>query len=109
MPVWRDSETAFRHAIAVTAPNPAAQHYLAAALDEQGRFGESLAHHAEAVRLKADYAVARYAYGLALEREGRTEAAIRQFQQALIKYPRDADIRRHLERNRELLRHSREP
>ena len=109
LPLWRDSETAFRNAIAVTGANPAAQHYLASALDEQGRFDESFAHHAEAVRLKPDYAVARYGYGLALERRGQTEAAIHQFQQALITYPNDAELRRHLEMNQKLLEVSRRP
>ena len=109
LPAWRDSETAFRNAMAVTAANPAAQHYLAAALDEQGRFDESFVHHAEAVRLKPDYAVAVYAYGLALERRGQTAAAIHQFQQALIKFPGNSDILVHLEQNQKLLEVHREP
>ncbi len=103
LPAWRDSETAFRQTLAVTGANPAARHYLAAALDEQGRFDEAFAHHAEAVRLKPDYAVARYAYGLALERRGQPEAAIQQFQEALLRYPNDPDLRRHLEINQKLL------
>ena len=104
LPVWRNGETAFRQTVAVTAANPAAQHYLAAALDEQGRFDEALPHHLEALRLKPDYGVARYAYGLALERRGQTEAAIRQFQLALLRYPNDPDVRLHLEKNQKLLR-----
>ena len=103
LPVWHDSVSAFSQAVAVTTANPAAQHYLAAALDEQGRFDESFPHHAEAVRLKPDYIVARIAYGLALERRGQTEAAIQQFQLALVRYPDDPDLRQHLEKNQKLL------
>jgi Flp pilus assembly protein TadD len=55
------------------------------------------------VRLKPDYAVARYAYGLALERRGQLEAAIVQFQQALPSFPNDPELRRHLEMSRKLL------
>ena len=79
--------TAFSQTVAVTGANPAAHHYLAAALDERGRFDEAFAHHAEAVRLRPDYTVARIAYGIALERRGQTEAAIQQFQQALLQLP----------------------
>jgi tetratricopeptide (TPR) repeat protein len=103
LPVWHDSVTVFRQTVAVTGANPAAQHYLASALDDQGRFDEAFAHHAEAVRLKPDYAVARYAYGLALERRGQLEAAIVQFQQALPSFPNDPELRRHLEMSRKLL------
>ena len=103
LPVWRNSVTVFQQVVAVTGANPAAQHYLAAALDDQGRFDEAFAHHAEAVRLKPDYAVARYAYGLSLERRGQTEAAFEELQQAVSSFPNDPDVRRHLEINRKLL------
>jgi protein O-mannosyl-transferase len=66
--VWRNSVTVFTQCAAVTRNNSAAHHYLAAALDDQGRFTEALPHHAEAVRIEPSYFVARFSYAFALER-----------------------------------------
>ena len=107
VPVWQDSVTVFADAVAVTGDNPAAQHYLATALDERGRFDDAFPHHAEAARLEPAYLIMPYSYGLALERRGRTEAAIEQFQRALRYFPDYPDARRHLEENQKLLDRSR--
>src|SRR5262249_14147172 len=48
---WRDSETLFRHAIAVTRDNEVAQVDLGVALDAQGRFAEAVDHYRVALRL----------------------------------------------------------
>ena len=96
VPVWRDSVTVFTHAVAVTGGNPAAQHYLAAALDERGRFDEAFPHHAEAARLEPYYLVMPFSYGVALERRGQTAAAIEQFQRVLIHFPNHLDAQRHI-------------
>ena len=99
MPVWRDSVTVFAHAVAVTGGNPAAQHYLAAALDERGRFDEAFPHHAEAARLEPYYLVMPFSYGIALERRGQTAAAIEQFQRVLVHFPNHLDAQRHIAEN----------
>ncbi len=109
LPVWRDSVTVFADAVAVTGDNPAAQHYLATALDDRGRFDDAFPHHAEAVRLEPAYLIMPYSYGLALERRGQTEAAIEQFQRALRYFPDYPDARHHLEENQKLLDRSRGP
>jgi tetratricopeptide (TPR) repeat protein len=103
IPVWRDSITAFTQAVAVTRNNPAAHHYLAAALDDRGRLDEGLPHHAEAVRLEPSYFVAQCAYGTALERKGDLEPAIEHFQQALRYLPGYPDAQQHLEAARKAL------
>jgi tetratricopeptide (TPR) repeat protein len=96
MPVWRDSISAFTQAVGVTRDNPAAHHYLAAALDDRGRYDEALPHHAEAVRLEPSYFVGQCAYGAALERRGELELAIEHFETALRYLPGYPDAVQHL-------------
>lgn len=95
-PVWRDSVTVFAHAVVVTDGNPAAQHYLAAALEERGRFDDAFRHHAEAARLEPYYPVMPFSYGVALERRGQAAAAIEQFQRVLVHFPNHLDAQRHI-------------
>jgi len=93
---WRDSVAVWENAIVVTGGNPAAQHYLASALDGRGRYAESLPHHAEAVRLEPDYFIAQNAYALCLERTGDLAAAADHFAAAIRYFPAYADARFHL-------------
>ena len=94
--LWRDSVTVFANTVAVTDDNSAAEHYLAAALDDSGRFAEALPHHAAAVRIEPSYFVAQCSYGLALEQHGDWAAAADHFTQALRNYPNYAQARYHL-------------
>jgi protein O-mannosyl-transferase len=103
VPVWQDSVTVFSNAIAVTAENSGAQHYLAAALDDRGRYAEALPHHAESVRIEPGYFVAHSAYGAALERQGDLAAARDQYQLALHSFPEFPDARNGLQRVQEKL------
>jgi tetratricopeptide (TPR) repeat protein len=103
VPVWRDSVTVFAHAVAVTGGNPAAQHYLAAALDDRGQFDAAFLHHAEAARLEPYYLIMPFSYGVALERRGQTAAAIEQFQRVLVHFPNHLDAQRHIAENRQRL------
>ena len=99
VPVWRDSVTVFAHAVAVTGGNPAAQHYLAAALDARGRFDDAFPHHAEAAPLEPIYLIMPFTFGMALERRGQTAAAIEQFQRVLVHFPDSLDAQRHIAEN----------
>ena len=93
---WRDSVTVFRGAIAATGDNAAAEHYLAAALDDRGRFDEAFPHHAETVRLEPGHFIGQYCYGVALERRGDLDAAAQHFSAALVRFPAYASARLHL-------------
>jgi tetratricopeptide (TPR) repeat protein len=84
---WRDSETLFRHALAVTDNNYTAHNNLGTALDNQGQTDPAIAQFQEALRLKPNNAEARYNLGNALTRQGRTEAALEQFQTSLTLKP----------------------
>jgi tetratricopeptide (TPR) repeat protein len=102
-PVWRDSISLWANDVAVTTNNPAAHHYLAAALDDRGRYAEALPHHAEAVRLDPSYFVAQCGYGAALERQGDLEGAAARFEAALRYFPNLPDTKKHLEELRKAL------
>jgi tetratricopeptide (TPR) repeat protein len=103
IPVWHDSVALFANTIEVTSGNPAAQHYLAAALEDRGRYAEALPHHAEAVRLDPSYFVAQCGYGAALERHGDLDGAAARFETALRYFPNLPDTRKHLEELRKVL------
>jgi tetratricopeptide (TPR) repeat protein len=72
---WRDSESLFAHALAVTADNPNARVDYGVALEQQGRFPEALAEYREAVRLSSDNLQAQYNIGNLLDKMGRPEQA----------------------------------
>jgi Flp pilus assembly protein TadD len=80
---WKDSETLFRHALAVTEKNQVAYNNLGSALDEKGQTDEAIRLYEKALRLKPDDATAHTNLGIALARKGQTDEAIRQYQEAL--------------------------
>jgi tetratricopeptide (TPR) repeat protein len=72
---WRDSETLWRHALAVTPDGAAAHNSLGAALEEKGEPEGALHEYLEAVRLDPDHVDARVNLGSALLAEGQPAAA----------------------------------
>jgi Flp pilus assembly protein TadD len=80
---WRDSETLFRHALAVTRNNYFAHNNLGTALDEKGRTAEAISQFQEAIQLAPDFVEAHYNLGIALLEQGQIDEAIGQFQEAL--------------------------
>ena len=80
---WRNSETLFRHALAVTENNYPAHNNLGAALDAEGQSAEAIRQFQAALRLAPDYADAHNNLGIALNQEGQSAEAIRQFQEAV--------------------------
>ena len=81
---WRNSETLFRHALAVTNNNSVAYHSLGSYLmTSPGRLSEALPYLETAVRIDPDSAPAQTDLGTALGRMGRLPEAIAQLQIAV--------------------------
>ena len=88
---WQDSETLFRHALAVTENNYLAYNNLGVALDKQDQTDEAIRQYQEAIRLKPDDAEAHYNLGVAFGRKGQTDEAILQFRETVHLAPDDAN------------------
>ncbi len=81
--VWNNSESLWRHALAIDAENWLARNNLAAVLIQKGRLEEAGTHIDEALRLAPDYPDALIARGLIDDRQGRTESAIESYRRAV--------------------------
>jgi tetratricopeptide (TPR) repeat protein len=93
---WRNSETLYRHAIAVTENNYIAHNNLGIVLMEQGRIDEAIGQYREAVRVNPDFAYAHNNLGRALDKKGQTDEAIIQFQEAIRLVPDDIEAHNNL-------------
>jgi len=93
---WRGSIPLWEHAVAATAGNYRAHHNLGHALAREGMIGEAVAHYAEALRLKPDYAEAHNNLGSALADQGRTLEAIAHYAEALRLLPDYAEAHNNL-------------
>jgi len=74
--VWRNSNTLYEHALAVTKDNYLVHGYLATTLLNEGHFDEASFHFRRAIEIKPDYAAARHRLGVTLEKMGRTNEAL---------------------------------
>jgi Tfp pilus assembly protein PilF len=89
--LWRSDVTLFRHTVDHTGPNPIAQIHLAAALQDAGRFEESIAHYREALSLDSADPYAWTGLGTALLRSGRPSEARTAFETAIANAPQFPD------------------
>ena len=89
IPYWKDSETLFRHALAVAPRNPLAEGCLAQALASEGHPDEAIAHYRAVLKLRPNDTVAANNLGHLLVERGEVDEAIRQFQEALEHKPDD--------------------
>jgi protein O-mannosyl-transferase len=80
---WRNDETVFKHALAITENNGAAHNNLGVALAKQGRRDEAQVHFQEAVRLNPLWADPHNNLGNVLLSAGESEDALREFTAAL--------------------------
>jgi tetratricopeptide (TPR) repeat protein len=80
---WNNSETLYRHMLAVTKNNYAAEYDLGETCYAQGKLDEAGRHYAEAVRLAPEWANARNNLGTVLLRLGHYTEAVSQFQEAV--------------------------
>ena len=85
---WRDSESLFRHALAVTGENEVALNGLGNALIAQSRFEEALPCLERAARMNASNAETLYNLGTIYQEMGRSDAAIAYYLQATQVNPR---------------------
>lgn len=86
---WQNSETLFRHTLAVTRNNVVAHVNLASTLLDQQRFAEAAEQCARALQIRPDATEALKNLGLALAGLGRWDEAMVQYQHALQSNPRD--------------------
>jgi tetratricopeptide (TPR) repeat protein len=80
---WRDSESLWKHALAVPDDNDLAHEMLASALLDKDRPDEAILQAQLAVNLKADNASAQNDFGVALARRGQADEALAHFWKAL--------------------------
>ena len=80
---WRNAETLFRHAIAVTGENETAQLNLGAALESKGDWKDALIHYREALRLNTKSYEAFSNIGKILYEQGQPAAALEYCVQAV--------------------------
>jgi tetratricopeptide (TPR) repeat protein len=80
---WRDSETLWRHALAVTSNNDVAQDNLGIALFGRGQMKEAVAHWRKSLELHPDNANIINNLGMASAEEGRISEAIALWEKAL--------------------------
>ena len=80
---WRNGETLFRRALAVTSDNKIANNNLGNYLMSSGRLSEAIPYFETAVRIDPEFPTARNDLGIALGRMGRLPDAIAQFQIAV--------------------------
>jgi tetratricopeptide (TPR) repeat protein len=86
---WKDSETLFRHTLAVTQNNSVFESNLGKFLIEKGRMDEALPHLLRAVALSPSFATAHYNLGSVYLAKGRVAEALGQFEIQVSLDPRD--------------------
>ncbi len=80
---WRDTETLWRHTLAVTPDSDVAHAGLAGILFVRGQIDASIDHYERALSLRDGNVAAHYGLGKALTAERKTDEAIFHFQKAL--------------------------
>jgi Flp pilus assembly protein TadD len=80
---WRDTETLWRHTLAVTPDSDVAHAGLGGILFVRGQIEEAIDHYERALRLRDGNTAAHFGLGRALAAKQKTDAAIFHFQKAL--------------------------
>jgi len=87
---WRNGETLWRHAIAVTSESFIAYDGLGQFLLDHGRLDEAIDQFQIALNIAPKYPMARTNLGIALAKKGRVDEAIANLRTVLEDYPNDA-------------------
>lgn len=85
---WRNSETLFHHAIAVTKNNDVAHDNLGLTLELQGRTAEALAEYRAALDINPSHYQLHFAIGNMLEELGKPAEALAEYRQCLERDPK---------------------
>jgi tetratricopeptide (TPR) repeat protein len=93
--VWRDTDTLWTHALAVS-PSARAYMNVGLMLGRQGRLAEGIDHLREALRINPAFPEAYNAMGMVLAEQGRTKEAAEYLQLALRINPKFADAHNNL-------------
>jgi tetratricopeptide (TPR) repeat protein len=88
---WKDSETLFRHEIAVAGDTPTAHYKLGVALNEKGDLDEAFRQFQEVLKLTPHNFHALYALGIISSSKGQLDEAIPLFQEVIKLQPDYAD------------------
>jgi protein O-mannosyl-transferase len=80
---WRDSESLFRHTLAVTKDNDVAHLNLGTAFQDEGRLNEALAEYRASAGLNPGYSCVHKNLGSVLDALGRPEEALTEYRLAL--------------------------
>src|SRR5207302_6134790 len=80
---WRDTETLWRHTLAVTPDSDVAHAGLGGSLFVRGQIDESIDHYESALRLRDGNVAAHFGLGRALAAKQKIDPAIFHFQKAL--------------------------
>jgi tetratricopeptide (TPR) repeat protein len=93
---WRNGDSLWRHAIAVTSENFIAHDGLGQFLLDHGRLDEAIDQFQVALNIDPRYPMARTNLGIALTKKGRLDEAIAHLQTVLKDYPNDAKAHHNL-------------
>ena len=93
---WKDDESLFGYALAVTQNNDLAHYNLGSKLVSKGAFDQAIPHYEEAVRINPREDDAHSSLGYALARQHKFAEAIQQFEEALRLKPDDAEAHNNL-------------
>jgi tetratricopeptide (TPR) repeat protein len=80
---WRDSESLWAHALAVTPDNEIARYNFGSALGRKGRLEEGIAQLQRALQIDPNLGAAHNNLAIALSKKGRLDEAIAHYQEAL--------------------------
>jgi protein O-mannosyl-transferase len=89
---WRNSETLFGHALAVTKDNYVAHYNLGETLSVHGRILDAIEHYHATLRLKPDHEGAHNNLGLTLALQGRWQEATNHYTAALSARPASPEV-----------------
>jgi Tfp pilus assembly protein PilF len=90
---WKNSETLFEQALAVTEVNHGAHHNIGAFYMDHNDCQKAVPHFLKAIQMKKNYAYPYHGLGVCASRENNTEGALHYFRQAILIDPRFAECR----------------